>query len=381
MRFFLLRYSILLLVLLLSSQTIEAQSTNTISGIVTESGTDEPIQGVSVFLDGTTIGISTDQNGRFELRNIPNGHYFLIVSMTGYSRFSQAVEFPNEYDELKVLLDEQFYQLSDIVVTAEQDDLWNTHLVRFRQIILSDTPNARRSTILNPFVIDFNDQPPYLLATAHESIFVENMGLGYLIEIVLTGFSYNRNTRIFSYEIAPRFEEIPPQNNRQERRFASQRQSIYEGSANQFFKLLAAQQDTIKNGRLGDFEIMVQPTLRILYPEEYLFELSAGTRTWVRNDIAPNQLFIENSDGDRELRRNFIFIRYTKKVEHSTYQQITERSRSEAMYQYSVLHVSRNVRLSASGNLHDPGAGTFYGYLAWKRLADLLPTDYHPNFD
>lgn len=54
-----------------------------ISGIVRDSVTKEPITGVSVSVQGTTIGTNTDANGVFNL-NLPNPNSVLIFSYIGY---------------------------------------------------------------------------------------------------------------------------------------------------------------------------------------------------------------------------------------------------------------------------------------------------------
>lgn len=55
-----------------------------VSGTVLEAGSDFPLPGVNVYIDGTTLGVSTDLDGKFTLKNIPSGSYTLVCSFMGY---------------------------------------------------------------------------------------------------------------------------------------------------------------------------------------------------------------------------------------------------------------------------------------------------------
>ncbi|GAA3516299.1 TonB-dependent receptor [Aquimarina addita] len=56
--------------------------TGTIEGVVTFNKKKEPY--VNVYLSGTNVGTATNEDGRFELTNIPEGSYTLIVSSLGF---------------------------------------------------------------------------------------------------------------------------------------------------------------------------------------------------------------------------------------------------------------------------------------------------------
>lgn len=76
----LLSCSILLLALSFLSNTLNAQ---TITGVVTDADSNEPLPGVNILLQGTSTGTSTDVDGVYEL-NVPSLDGRLIVSFIGY---------------------------------------------------------------------------------------------------------------------------------------------------------------------------------------------------------------------------------------------------------------------------------------------------------
>ncbi|MCX6143269.1 MAG: carboxypeptidase regulatory-like domain-containing protein, partial [Ignavibacteriales bacterium] len=72
-------------VLVLVSFVVHAQeTTGKITGKVVDGMTKEPIVGANVVVGGTTLGASTDIEGRFFIRGVPIGTYSVRVSAIGY---------------------------------------------------------------------------------------------------------------------------------------------------------------------------------------------------------------------------------------------------------------------------------------------------------
>lgn len=71
-------------VLLLVSSMAIAGTTGKISGVVKDKDTKQPLPGVNVVIEGTTMGAATDANGRYFILQVPPGSYNLIVTMMGY---------------------------------------------------------------------------------------------------------------------------------------------------------------------------------------------------------------------------------------------------------------------------------------------------------
>ncbi len=71
------------LLLIISSMAF-AGTTGKISGTVTDKDTKEPLPGVNVVVEGTTLGAATDANGRYFILQVPPGTYSVVVTMMGY---------------------------------------------------------------------------------------------------------------------------------------------------------------------------------------------------------------------------------------------------------------------------------------------------------
>ena len=86
---------------------------NTISGIVTDEETGEPLPGVNVVIKGTTNGVSTDLQGSYKIAAQPDA--ILIFSFIGMESKEVAV---NGRSRIDVELGYDISQLSEVVVVG-----------------------------------------------------------------------------------------------------------------------------------------------------------------------------------------------------------------------------------------------------------------------
>jgi len=68
-----------------------AQSTGTIEGRVVDANGGSSLPGANVVVKGTSIGTSTDGDGRYEIRGVPTGEQILTVSFVSYEDQSKTV--------------------------------------------------------------------------------------------------------------------------------------------------------------------------------------------------------------------------------------------------------------------------------------------------
>ncbi len=99
------------LTLLLLSSVVVGQ-TSTISGVVKDETTGEPIPGATVVVMGTTNGVATDLDGRYVI-NITDLDQFIIVSFVGYEASEIEIKGQSVID---VSLRGSLTQLDEVVV-------------------------------------------------------------------------------------------------------------------------------------------------------------------------------------------------------------------------------------------------------------------------
>lgn len=94
-----------------------AQTGAVTGSIVDASG---PLPGVSVILEGTTVGAAADFDGRFRLTNVPSGAVTIVFSYIGYERLEKevTVEGGQTIDLGRISLSEASEQLEEIVLQS-----------------------------------------------------------------------------------------------------------------------------------------------------------------------------------------------------------------------------------------------------------------------
>lgn len=102
-----------------------AEAQNIVKGIVKDSNSENPIEGVSVTILTTNVSGKTDKDGVFTLTNLSNGSYILEVRMTGYETQNFPLEFNGTTIDLgTILLYEDVTEDLDLsTITITDDEL------------------------------------------------------------------------------------------------------------------------------------------------------------------------------------------------------------------------------------------------------------------
>ncbi len=101
-----------LCMMLLLSMLSFAQGSLTISGVVTEKKTGEPIIGASILLKGQSSGTITDFNGNYSIPNVPSGAT-LVFSYIGMKTQEVKVTASSKLD---ISLEEDNQLIDEVVV-------------------------------------------------------------------------------------------------------------------------------------------------------------------------------------------------------------------------------------------------------------------------
>ncbi|GAB3289489.1 TonB-dependent receptor [Hymenobacter tenuis] len=99
-----------------------AQSTGILTGIVRDRKTQEVVPGVTVVLEGTELGTSSDAEGRYRLANIPTGSYNVRASFVGYEPLLRAnvVITSGNASIINLELNSSSQQLSEVQVVGSR---------------------------------------------------------------------------------------------------------------------------------------------------------------------------------------------------------------------------------------------------------------------
>jgi outer membrane receptor protein involved in Fe transport len=114
-------YLCILALFLINTQLVYGQR-GKISGVVTDFNTKEPLVGVNVFIVGSTIGATTDFEGKYVILNVLPGTYSVAASMVGYGKlvYSGVQVFIDRTTELNFKLKDESVQMDQVVIVAEK---------------------------------------------------------------------------------------------------------------------------------------------------------------------------------------------------------------------------------------------------------------------
>lgn len=104
-----------LLLLLIGSV---AMAQHTLTAIIRDAATSQPLPGATAKISKITVGVTADEKGIVNLTGIPAGNQQLIFSFVGYQPQERKITFPTIGDTLVVLLEAQDEELEEVIISA-----------------------------------------------------------------------------------------------------------------------------------------------------------------------------------------------------------------------------------------------------------------------
>jgi hypothetical protein len=348
------------------SSTLFSQSTHYyISGKVVDAVSKNPLQAASVFAQNTTLGTTTDANGNFKLQ-LPNGGYDLAITYTGYETASKRITTSDAANPIIMEIKQQEKSMAEVAIksTSEVKDGWEKYGSFFTENFIGKTTNSKLCTIKNPDSLKFYfyKRKNRLKVLSNTPIEIENNALGYKIKYALDSFAYDYNTNASVYTGSPLFEEMQPANEEQRAQWDANREETYNGSLLQLMRNIYD-----KNLGKDEFEIqfieknkdseMVVAVQDIYAALNYTEEDSTQTV-----EITPSQ--------------KTLAIIYKKEKPDVAY--ITANPQEPADFQLTYLFFSDapSIIIEQNGYFYEQNDVTLNGWMAWEKIADMLPYDY-----
>lgn len=326
------------LLLLLIGVYVQAQVRTT--GYVKDAISGEPLEGVSVFYDGTTLGTVTNAEGYFSITVPKSLTTPLIISFIGFETQSRMISDSGSLDTIH--LKESAVELDEVVL---KPDTWSRKkkLNIFRREFLGKTMAALQCRIRNEDDIRlyYNSEAQILYAYAKVPIRISNAYLGYDITYGLHDFevrfsigssglewvdsSYSAGTVLFT----EKREKV-------KRKHQKNRESTYLGSVLHFMRALAGKK-------------LAKEKFKIFYK---------------RNQVEPYDFF------EMEMTK-----RLTKVSQTTEQLSLLYDGREQ-----STLNVLDSVFFIDEYGNHTPVQNVYFGGSMGRfRAGNMLPLDYVPN--
>ncbi|MBA4853386.1 carboxypeptidase-like regulatory domain-containing protein [Emticicia sp. BO119] len=357
------KLSILYFLLWISVSGFSQSGFWTISGIITEEKKN-PAKSAHVFVNNTSIGIITNENGNF-LINIPNkfSQIELIVLLTGHKTIKRKVNFSTEIQLFKFQL-EYDNSLKKVMDSDTYGKFLRKKRKLFEQALLGNSKLARQCKILNLEAIELEyDKDNKLIATANDPIIIENRALGYKILFQMEKFETDG---ISTHASGQKFFEIMDSvNSNPKKKWEKNRKEIFYDSFQNF--LLALALNNLNKNRFEVFKIDDYKSLD--YKKSTLAnKVKDGLFTPVQN----SEIF--EFDKDREL---FVIHSEMPLLIFLKSKPDSKSFLTDYPYQYSVIFLTKGYSsFSSNGLINRPADVTLKGYWKFNGFANLLPDNY-----
>lgn len=342
-----------------------------------------PLSAANIFLDGTTIGTSSDIDGNFSIDNIPPGYYNLVFSHVGYENaVYNLIEYNGGSRIQKHQMTLAVQKLEEVEIVSDRIssdlDSWFTYFQLFSRDLFGTSENAALCTITNPEVIEFEyeEGPDKLSAHASEPIIIVNKSLAYQITYYLE--SFERTNQGLRYRGQMKFQSNKELTSFSKHDIKKERKKNYLGSWNHFKKSLLG-----NRLRKDGFRVYEAKNISNVNYKK-LKELTEGDLVVFKGDhweLEFNNYLVVVYGKEKE-SMNFLLDGQFASVIYGDYiddNKVLNRTPSKQISLLKLLHGP--VRIDLNGQVVDRFALSTFGYWSWERLANLVPINYDPKFD
>ncbi len=322
----------------LSAQSLK----NKVKGKVIDFKTHEPLIGVNIYINNSTIGTTTNKDGYYELL-IPDGRFEIVFSMIGFQPESKFIYVNNGSDRLlDITLKEKVYEIEQVQIEDRFSDEWFKKLNLFKKYLLGQNDFSSSCRIENENDIYFSgDFNSIFNVHSYKPIKIRNNALGYKMECTIINFEIDNKNIFCTYSLKTRFIDIANEEVTNKVMWMVNRRRAYVGSPRHFLY------SAITSNKFSDFDVAL--VKKTDYKEK-------GTVVKTGDEIISRP----DEQSDYKLTFNGLLrVRYKYEMD------------------FSWLKISGNDPfVNYNGCLVNPLSVIQYGKWAFDGLSKLLPLDY-----
>ncbi len=252
-------------------------------------------------------------------------------------------------------------ELAEVKITAKRDKAWEKRYDTFTKVFFGESQAAQLCKLINPWVVELEENGNTLTAKSDQIIEIENRYLGYKVLYDLRSFRYNGNETFYSGLTS--FQPLIAANAAEAAQWKVNREKAFFGSEIHFFKNLAEQ----KVAEAG-YEAFVDKPGADPHNRSVFFYQDQVKK------LVPFNLdtLVSGGAGKYQIRLPRRFELHSASSEGGKF----------AIYRDKPAQISwiettgRPLLFNDDGLLLNPQEWAVSGYLANLRMAETLPTNY-----
>lgn len=324
-----------------------------------------PLQGASVFAQNTTLGAATDAEGKFALW-LPEGGYDLAITYTGYESESRRISRSSSLEEIVFTLapKEKSLEVVSVTISNEVKNGWEKYGEFFKENFIGQSAFSRQCVVENPNALHFyfSKKRNRLKVLSDTPLVINNYALGYKINFALDSFINDYGTHTSSFVGYPVFEEMNG-DSLQMSLWHQNRSKAYNGSLLELMRSIYAKK-ILENG----FEMQFIVTNNgAEYPIKLLNLYGA-----LHYEMDDSTGIVEINPVQRELA-----VIYNREHPEATYETV-DSADGKKNFQLSTITFAagESIIIERNGYFYDQQDIITNGYLAFKKVGDMLPYNY-----
>ena len=134
-----------ILIMVITCYTGMAQ--NTISGTVTNAEDGTPLSQVSIYFPELEKGTATNNNGSFEIQNIPSGNFELVISSLGFETFEKKINISSKTGTFQIALTPSAFEMEEIIVSTPFHKLQSENVMKVERANIKELKNNGAITL------------------------------------------------------------------------------------------------------------------------------------------------------------------------------------------------------------------------------------------
>jgi len=237
-----------------------AFSQTVLKGHVFSEDMHKPVASVSVYLNNTSIGTITNDDGQFILKGIPQGKFNLVATSVGYETYTTLLDLHDLPKDFEIVLKPKADELEGFSVLPTDPNGWEKYGKYFILLMIGTTPNSNNTKLMNPEAVKFRlNEGNILTAFAKEPLRITNYTLGYEIEYKLEEFEVNLNTALVNYTGYAFYKDMGLKHPNRIRRYRDARFETYKGSLLHFMRSFYANDLEVQGFEMRSLAMISNP--------------------------------------------------------------------------------------------------------------------------
>ena len=122
-------------------------SQSTLIGKVTDLN-NNPIIGADIYVPNLHIGTTTDENGSYILKNLPNGSIKVVFAFLGFKSVVKPIQFDKKEIELNVSLEESVFNMDEVIVSTPFNKLQSENVMKVEHKTIQQLRRQGAATLI-----------------------------------------------------------------------------------------------------------------------------------------------------------------------------------------------------------------------------------------